>query len=148
MKRTVAAILLLALALTLCACGSRTNTASAPAPAQEGPAQAEEPAPTEEPAPDPAEKLAEAKALLQSGDYEQALALLRELDADGVPGAAAALGKCLYLGLGCEVDYDRAVEAAWSIGVRRYVTEFWYQPDGETPEYVCRRFRALLDRQV
>ena len=46
------------------------------------------------------------------------------------------------------VDFDRAVEAAWSIGVRRYVTEFWYQPDGETPEYVCRRFRALLDRQV
>ena len=46
------------------------------------------------------------------------------------------------------VDFDRAVEAAWAIGVRRYVTEFWYQPDGETPEYVCRRFRALLDRQV
>ena len=46
------------------------------------------------------------------------------------------------------VDFDRAVEAAWAIGVRRYVTEFWYKPDGETPEYVCRRFRALLDQQV
>lgn len=109
MKRILSIVLLLALALTLCACGSRANTASAPAPAQETPAQAEEPAPTEEPAPDPAEKLTEAEALLQSGDYEQALALLRELDADGVPGAAAALGKCLYLGLGCAVDYDRAV---------------------------------------
>ena len=111
MKRILSIVLLLALALTLCACGSRANTASAPAPAQESPAQAEEPAPTEEPAPDPAEKLAEAEALLQSGDYEQALALLRELYADDVPGAAAALGKCLYLGLGCEVDYDRAVHA-------------------------------------
>lgn len=46
------------------------------------------------------------------------------------------------------VDFESAVAAAWSIGVRRYVTEFWYKPDGETPEYVCRRFRALLDKQV
>ena len=45
------------------------------------------------------------------------------------------------------VDFERAVAAAWAIGVRRYVTEFWYKPDGETPEYVCKRFRALLDRQ-
>ena len=45
------------------------------------------------------------------------------------------------------VDFERAVAAAWEIGVRRYVTEFWYKPDGETPEYVCKRFRALLDQQ-
>lgn len=45
------------------------------------------------------------------------------------------------------VDFERAVAAAWSIGVRRYVTEFWYKPNGETPEYVCKRFRALLDQQ-
>ena len=45
------------------------------------------------------------------------------------------------------VNFERAVAAAWAIGVRRYVTEFWYKPDGETPEYVCKRFRALLDQQ-
>jgi L-ribulose-5-phosphate 3-epimerase len=45
------------------------------------------------------------------------------------------------------VDFEKAVAAAWAIGVRRYVTEFWYKPDGETPEYVCKRFRALLDQQ-
>ena len=45
------------------------------------------------------------------------------------------------------MNFERAVAAAWAIGVRRYVTEFWYKPDGETPEYVCKRFRALLDQQ-
>ena len=44
------------------------------------------------------------------------------------------------------VDFEKALAAAWAIGVRRYVTEFWYKPDGETPDYVCKRFRALLDR--
>ena len=46
------------------------------------------------------------------------------------------------------VDFPAAVAAAWETGVRRYVTEFWYQPGGETPEAVCRRFRNLLDRQT
>ena len=46
------------------------------------------------------------------------------------------------------VDFERAVAAAWAIGVRRFVTEFWYKPDGETPEAVCKRCRALLDQQL
>lgn len=44
------------------------------------------------------------------------------------------------------VDFEAAVRAAWQIGVRRYVTEFWYKPGGETPGEVCARFRGLLDR--
>lgn len=44
------------------------------------------------------------------------------------------------------VDFEAAVRAAWEIGVRRYVTEFWYKPGGETPQTVCARFRDLLDR--
>jgi L-ribulose-5-phosphate 3-epimerase len=43
------------------------------------------------------------------------------------------------------VNFPAAIAAAWSIGVRRFVTEFWYKPDGETPAEVCQRFRALLD---
>lgn len=46
------------------------------------------------------------------------------------------------------VDFERAVAAAWAIGVRRFVREFWYKPDGETPEAVCKRCRALLDQQL
>ena len=43
------------------------------------------------------------------------------------------------------VNFEAALRAAWDIGVRRYVTEFWYKPDGETPDYVCKRFRSLID---
>ena len=110
MKRSLSIVLLLALALTLCACGSSKPEAT-PAPvqevsAQETPAESvpAEPVPEEEAAPDPAETLAEAEALFADGEYEQALALC-----EGVPGAAAILGKSRYLGLGCEVDHDRAV---------------------------------------
>ena len=46
------------------------------------------------------------------------------------------------------VDFASAVAAAWRIGVRKYVTEFWYQDGGEQPAAVCRRFRALLDKFV
>ena len=44
------------------------------------------------------------------------------------------------------VDFDGAVRTAWDLGIRRYVTEFWYKPDGETPKEVRARFGALLDR--
>jgi L-ribulose-5-phosphate 3-epimerase len=44
------------------------------------------------------------------------------------------------------VDFEAAVRAAWQIGVRRYVTEFWYTPGGESPREVCARFRGLLNR--
>ena len=105
MKRSLSIVLLLALALTLCACGSSKPEAT-PAPVQEVPAQETpaEPVPEEEAAPDPAETLAEAEALFADGEYEQALALC-----EGLPRAAAILGKSRYLGLGCEVDHDRAV---------------------------------------
>lgn len=45
------------------------------------------------------------------------------------------------------VDFEAAVAAAWELGVRRYVTEFWYKPGGEQPKEVRARFAALLDRQ-
>ena len=46
------------------------------------------------------------------------------------------------------VDFEAAVKTAWELGVRRYVTEFWYKDGGETPKEVCARFTELLDRQA
>ena len=43
------------------------------------------------------------------------------------------------------VDFPGAINTAWDCGVRRFVTEFWYKPGGETPAEVCRKFQALLD---
>ena len=45
------------------------------------------------------------------------------------------------------VNFDAAVKAAWELGVRRFVTEFWYTEGGETPAEVRARFGTLLDRQ-
>ena len=45
------------------------------------------------------------------------------------------------------VDFEAAIRTAWELGVRRYVTEFWYKPDGETPAEVRARFGEILDRQ-
>lgn len=44
------------------------------------------------------------------------------------------------------VDFPAAIQTAWSLGVRRFVTEFWYKEGGETPQEVCARFRALIDK--
>ena len=44
------------------------------------------------------------------------------------------------------VDFEGTVQTAWELGIRRYVTEFWYKPVGETPKEVRARFGALLDR--
>lgn len=44
------------------------------------------------------------------------------------------------------VDFPAAIQTAWELGVRRFVTEFWYKPGGETPQEVCARFRALIDK--
>jgi len=44
------------------------------------------------------------------------------------------------------VDFVSAVETAWALGVRRYVTEFWYKDGGETPLEIRERFGALIDR--
>ena len=46
------------------------------------------------------------------------------------------------------MDFEAAVKTAWELGVRRYVTEFWYKDGGETPKEVCARFTELLDRQA
>ena len=45
------------------------------------------------------------------------------------------------------VDFPATIRTARELGVRRFVTEFWYKPGGETPKDVCKRFRALLDRE-
>jgi len=42
------------------------------------------------------------------------------------------------------VDFEAAVSTAWNLGIRRYVTEFWYKENGERPKEVCRRFRKLF----
>ena len=39
-------------------------------------------------------------------------------------------------------------DGVYELGVRRYVTEFWYKEGGETPAEVRARFGALLDRQI
>ena len=43
------------------------------------------------------------------------------------------------------VDFTAAIRAAWALGIRRYVTEFWYREEGETPKQVCDRFRKLFE---
>ena len=48
------------------------------------------------------------------------------------------------------VDFETGIRKAWELGVRRYVTEFWYtgSPDWEQDlDYVARTMSAILDRQ-
>lgn len=45
------------------------------------------------------------------------------------------------------VNFEAAIRTAWELGVRRYVTEFWYKPGGEKPAEVRSRFAEILDRQ-
>ena len=48
------------------------------------------------------------------------------------------------------VNFDQAVDTAWNMGVRRYVTEFWYvgSPEGKKDLIETReRFASLLDSQ-
>ena len=44
------------------------------------------------------------------------------------------------------VNFEAAIAAAWELGVRRFVTEFWYKEDGESPAEVRARFGGILDR--
>ena len=49
------------------------------------------------------------------------------------------------------VDFEKIIQAAWSIGVRKYVTEFWYQGSETWEEELSQvngRMRQILDRQV
>lgn len=48
------------------------------------------------------------------------------------------------------VDFERAIETAWELGVRKYVAEFWYtgRPDWKDElKNVCNRMSAILDVQ-
>lgn len=48
------------------------------------------------------------------------------------------------------VDFERAVETAWELGVRKFVAEFWYTGSPGWREEllkVCRRMAAILDVQ-
>lgn len=48
------------------------------------------------------------------------------------------------------VDFEKGIRKAWELGVRRYVTEFWYtgNPDWEQDlDYAARTMSAILDRQ-
>lgn len=49
------------------------------------------------------------------------------------------------------VDFEKVIRAAWSIGVRKYVTEFWYQGSREWEKdlsSVNERMRRILDGQM
>lgn len=48
------------------------------------------------------------------------------------------------------VDFDRAIRTAWSLGIRKYVTEFWYTGNSCWREDILdagSRMRRILDRQ-
>lgn len=48
------------------------------------------------------------------------------------------------------VDFEGAIREAWELGIRRYVTEFWYTGNPEWKEELLdanRRMTAILDRQ-
>lgn len=48
------------------------------------------------------------------------------------------------------VDFERAISAAWGLGVRRYVAEFWYRGGEDWKKEmsdVNQRMRSILDRQ-
>ena len=44
------------------------------------------------------------------------------------------------------VNFEAAIDAAWELGVRRFVTEFWYKEGGETPAYVRNWFAGIFDK--
>lgn len=48
------------------------------------------------------------------------------------------------------VDFESAIQTAWDLGVRKYVTEFWYAGSPAWKDDLsdaCRRMTAILDRQ-
>lgn len=47
------------------------------------------------------------------------------------------------------VDFERIIEAAWAIGIRKYVTEFWYKGSPAWKEELLeanKKMRSILDR--
>ena len=49
------------------------------------------------------------------------------------------------------VDFPAAIQTAWRLGIRRFVTEMWYVGNDETwksdIQFACSHMRGLLDRQ-
>ena len=48
------------------------------------------------------------------------------------------------------MDFDKAIETAWKLGVRKYVTEFWYTGNPSWEEYLKEAnsmMRKILNRQ-
>jgi len=97
MKKLISLLLLLAMVLSLSACSEK-------APAQE---QAEESAAPVEQAPAGPEPALVAAELFFSGSYEEACAVLADIEADSVLWLKAL---CSYYGLGTEIDADAAVD--------------------------------------
>ena len=49
------------------------------------------------------------------------------------------------------VDFDRIIKKAWDMGIRRYVTEFWYLGNENWKDDICDsvgKMRAVLDRRL
>lgn len=50
------------------------------------------------------------------------------------------------------VDFPAVIQRAWSLGVRRYVTEMWYVGNDDTWQddirFACAHMREILDRQA
>ena len=49
------------------------------------------------------------------------------------------------------VNFEAAIEKAWELGIRRYVTEFWYTGDDNWKDDLRSahdRMAGILDRQV
>ena len=48
------------------------------------------------------------------------------------------------------VDFERAIQTAWELGVRKFVAEFWYKGSGEWMKELVDtndRMRKILDIQ-
>ena len=50
------------------------------------------------------------------------------------------------------VDFPAVIERAWSLGIRRYVTEMWYTGNDDTwaddIRFACREMSKILDKQI
>lgn len=47
------------------------------------------------------------------------------------------------------VDFEKIIETAWAIGIRKYVTEFWYKGSAEWKKEIVganKKMRSILDR--
>lgn len=48
------------------------------------------------------------------------------------------------------VNFEKVIKTSWDLGVRRYVTEFWYKGEEQWADELvvaCKKMRRILDRQ-